>query len=81
MELEDKDINIIFRPQIGLGKILFSFQEEDIIALLDIPEERNIDNFNDSEYALYLEYWNLNISPSIYYENDKFNYLSIFQMI
>ena len=78
MELEDKDINIIFRPQIGLGKILFSFQEEDIIAILGIPEERNIDNFNDYEYVIRLRYEKLKMYPSIYYENNKFDYLSIF---
>jgi len=77
MELEDKDINIIFKPQIGLGKILFSFQEEDIITLLGIPEEKEIDVFNDLEYAIHLYYHRFKIYPSIYYENNKFDYLSI----
>lgn len=76
MEEKDNDINIIFRPQIGLGKILFSFQEEDIITLLGVPEEREIDIFNDMEYAVRLFYYRLKIYLSAYYENNKFDYLS-----
>ncbi|MDR0874463.1 MAG: hypothetical protein LBN27_13535 [Prevotellaceae bacterium] len=77
MEEQDKDINIIFKPQIGLGDILFSFQENDIVKILGNPDEREIDVFNSSEYAINLYYYKINIHPSIYYENGEFDYSSI----
>ncbi|MDL2262453.1 hypothetical protein LJC11_03005 [Bacteroidales bacterium OttesenSCG-928-I21] len=77
MEKQGKDINIIFKPQIGLGNILFSFQENDIIKMLGTPDERKIDVFNLSESAIYLYYDEIKIHLSIYYENGKFDHLSI----
>jgi hypothetical protein len=76
MEEKDKDINIVFRPQVGFGKILFSFNEEkEILNVLGTFTERSIDIFNEDEYAIYLDYWNISIS--LYYEYSKFDYLSI----
>jgi hypothetical protein len=54
MESKDKDINIVYTPQIGLGRILFSFQENDIVKVLEIPDERVVDIFDSSEYVIYL---------------------------
>lgn len=79
MEEKDKDLNnIIFTPQIGFGKILFSFnKEEDILNVLDTPYEREIYIFNDNEYVIHLDYWDINISVSLYFEDRIFDYLSI----
>jgi hypothetical protein len=79
MESKGKDIdNIIFKPQIGLGRILFSFQENDIVKVLGTPDERKVDIFDSSEYAIYLYYYKIKIHPSLYFENNNFDYLSIF---
>jgi hypothetical protein len=78
MEEKDKDINIVFKPQIGFGEVLFSFnKEEDVLKILGTSAERSVDIFNDEEYAIYLDYWNLDISVSLYFENNRFDYLSI----
>jgi hypothetical protein len=77
MESKDKDINIIFKPQISLGYISFSFLENDIVEALGTPDEREIDAFNSSEYAIYLYYYNKKVYPSLYFENGNFDYLSI----
>jgi hypothetical protein len=78
MESKDKDINIVYTPQIGLGRILFSFQENDIVKVLGTPDEREVDIFDSSEYAIYLYYYKIKIYPSLYFENSNFDYLSIF---
>lgn len=78
MEEKDKDINIVFKPQIGFGDVLFSFnKEEEVLKILGAFSERNVDIFDDIEYAIHLDYWNLDMSVSLYFENNKFDYLSI----
>jgi hypothetical protein len=77
MQIEGRDINIIFKPQVGLGNILFSFQEREIINVLGIPDKKEIDNLTDTGYAIYLYYNQQGISPSIYYENEAFESLHI----
>ncbi|GAB6120958.1 hypothetical protein [Dysgonomonas termitidis] len=78
MEEKDKDNIFIFKPQIGLGKVLFSFnKEEDILKILGTSAERSIDIFSKEEFAIYLDYWNLSIFVSLYFENSFFDRLSI----
>ncbi len=79
MEQKDNDFNnIIFTPQVGFGKILFSFsKEEDVLKVLDTSHEREIYAFNDNEYVIYLDYLDINISVSLYFENKVFDHLSI----
>lgn len=57
--------NIIFIPQIGLGKIL------------GIADQTELEYLDKKEYSLTLYYWKLGLTYSIYYENEIFDYLSI----
>jgi hypothetical protein len=57
--------------------MLFSFQESDITKILGIPDEREIDTFNSSEYAIYLYYYKIEVYPSLYFENGNLDYLTI----
>lgn len=79
MEEKDRDNNLfIFRPQIGLGDVLFSFDKEDEVSkILGDSAERSIDTFNDNEYVIHLDYWNLDVFISLYFENKVFDRLSI----
>jgi hypothetical protein len=76
--MERNTADITFKPQVGFGKILFSFQEDDIIKVLGQPDEKFIDTFDENEYSVHLDYEKLGIYTGIYYENGKFDYLSIF---
>jgi hypothetical protein len=57
---------------------LFSFnREEKISEILGNSAERSVDIFSDNEYIIHLDYWNWNISVNLYFEENKFDYLSI----
>jgi len=72
------NIDLIFTPQVGLGKIMFSFDQVNIESILGTPEEKNAETFSENEYVLRLYYKKFRLAFSIYFENEKFDYLSIF---
>ena len=81
MEEKGKDIDFNFTPQKGVGKILFSFNEKDVLKILGTPTERSVDVFFDNEYAIYLDYYNSydsHLSVNLYFENNILDYLSIY---
>lgn len=79
MPIQERDVDIIFYPQKGLGKISFSFNEEEIISILGEPEEQEVvTDLGENEYTVYLLYFSLGISLTLHFENDKLDYLSIF---
>lgn len=78
MPIQEHDVNIIFYPEKGLGKIDFSFGEKEIISILGEPENRAIGTYlEENEYTVYLRYFSLGISLYLNFENDKLDYLSI----
>lgn len=78
MEEKDKDNKLIFKPQVGLGEILFSFnREKEVLEVLGDSAERSIDVFSDNGYVIHLDYWNLSIFVNLYFENRFFDRLSI----
>jgi len=77
MEEKNKDIDLNFTPQVKLGEVLFSFNEQEVLQSLGASAERSLDIFNDREYVIHLDYWSYNFFVSVYYENNKFDYLSI----
>lgn len=78
MRDQEQYVNLVFHPQVGLGKIDFSFNEKDIITLLGEPEDQDIDSdLGANCYSITLWYFSLGISPKVYYENNELDYLSI----
>jgi len=73
----NNDVNIIFHPNIGLGKIQFFFQEKEIIDVLGIPDKREIDIQDTNDYVLRLFYIISDLSFYLHYEDNKFIYMSI----
>lgn len=78
MQKQEIDDNLIFYPQVKLGKIYFSYQEKDIIEVLGKPSlKEKDDDYSDNSYVIRLVYSKLNISFFLHFEEYKFNYLSI----
>lgn len=78
MQKQEIDDNLIFYPQVKLGKIYFSYQEKDIIQVLGKPNlKEKDDDYSDNSYVIRLVYSKLNISFFLHFEQDSFNYLSI----
>jgi hypothetical protein len=71
------DNNITFYPPKRIGRLLFTYHEKDIVNVLGKPDKRTIDMFNDNEYAIYLYYNRMGLSPTLYFENNRFDYLSV----
>lgn len=77
MQIHQQDINnIVFFPNIGMGKVKFTYSEKDVINIFGKPLYKKTDydaNFVNYDYNLF----NVNISLFFQYEEQKFDYLSI----
>jgi hypothetical protein len=74
----NKNVDVTFHPFKGLGQIMFTSKEDDVIKLLGNPEEMEDIVDEDSKVVLYY----YNTKPSIdclfHYEKNQFDHLSIF---
>lgn len=75
---ENKNVDITFYPFRGLGQILFSSKEKDVVKLLGDPDEK--EDIVDDESKVVLYYYNTDpaIDCLFHYENKQFDHLSIF---
>lgn len=70
--------DIVFYPQKGLGRILFTAHEEDVVSLLGEPAEK--EEISDEENRVVLYYYNTDprLDCIFHYEKEKLDYLSVF---
>jgi len=77
-QVEHRIIDITFYPFKGLGQILFSSSEEDVIKLLGEPDEKEDILDEESRVVLYYYETRPGIDCLFHYESGKFDHLSIF---
>jgi hypothetical protein len=73
------DINSMktFFPNKGMGKILFTSTEEEIIAVLGKPETREVIEEGDGFHSVELYFDQHDISVFLHFDGKKFEYMSI----
>lgn len=71
------DNNNNFYPNIGFGNILFKQSQDEISSILGLPQEKEIDQVNDSDYTVIYLYTVLGYSLHFHYENNILEYFSI----
>ena len=69
--------NSNFYPNVGLGDLLFKYDQNEVLSILGLPEEKEIDQVNDSDYTVRFFYKALGYSFHFHYEDNAFNYSSI----
>lgn len=77
-QAEHRNVDITFYPFEGLGQVLFSSKEKDVIGLLGDPDEK--EDIVDEESKVVLYYYNTDpcIDCLFHYEKGHFDHLSIF---
>ncbi|MFV0531072.1 MAG: hypothetical protein ACK5MD_06500 [Flavobacteriales bacterium] len=76
MPIQLKEDDLIFKPNIGIGKIRFIHNTSDIISLYGRAEEMDI--HNETECVAYEYFSNITrLSVFFHYDNGKLDYTSI----
>ena len=75
---EYRSIDLTFYPFKGLGQILFSSEEDDVLRLLGEPDEKEDIIDEDSKVILYYYNQPPTVDCLFHYEKGKFDHLSIF---
>lgn len=73
MELQIRDN---FRPNLGIGGLLFFDNENIIKGKIGIPDLENIDTNESEDYTINLSYKTLELECFVHYEDSKFSYTS-----
>lgn len=73
MELQIKDN---FRPNFGIGTLLFYDNENVIKEKIGYPDLKNTDNNESEDYTINLSYKSFGLECFVHYEDSKFSYTS-----